>query len=94
MAGAGPTVKSLLYKSFLVPFFKKERLPYVSLKSGPFPHAFDAERYASLPTYAPFTQTHARRLVSRWDFFQLVTTIPGEQAFGPLNPACSLVAKP
>lgn len=26
-------------------------------------YAFDAERYANLPTYAPFTETHKRRLI-------------------------------
>jgi len=26
-----------------------------------------------------------------WDYYQILTHIPGEQAFGPPNPACSLV---
>jgi branched-chain amino acid transport system substrate-binding protein len=26
-----------------------------------------------------------------WDYYKLVTTIPPEQAFGPMDPACSLV---
>jgi branched-chain amino acid transport system substrate-binding protein len=26
-----------------------------------------------------------------WDYYQILTNIPGEQAFGPPNPACSLV---
>lgn len=28
-----------------------------------------------------------------WDYFKLVTTIPGEEAFGPMNPACPLVPR-
>jgi branched-chain amino acid transport system substrate-binding protein len=26
-----------------------------------------------------------------WDYYKILTTIPGEQAFGPPNPACSLI---
>ena len=26
-----------------------------------------------------------------WDYYQILTRIPGEQAFGPPNPACPLV---
>jgi branched-chain amino acid transport system substrate-binding protein len=26
-----------------------------------------------------------------WDYYQILTRIPGEQAFGPPNPACLLV---
>ena len=28
-----------------------------------------------------------------WDYYKVLTTIPGEQAFGPPNPECSLVKK-
>ena len=28
-----------------------------------------------------------------WDYFKILTTIPGEQAFGPPNPECPLVKK-
>src|SRR6201995_4800788 len=28
-----------------------------------------------------------------WDYYKILATIPGEQAFGPLNPECSLVKK-
>ncbi len=28
-----------------------------------------------------------------WDYYKILTHIPGEQAFGPPNPACSLVKK-
>jgi len=28
-----------------------------------------------------------------WDYYKILTTIPGEQAFGPPNPECSLVKK-
>jgi branched-chain amino acid transport system substrate-binding protein len=28
-----------------------------------------------------------------WDYYKVLATIPGEQAFGPPNPACSLVKK-
>jgi branched-chain amino acid transport system substrate-binding protein len=28
-----------------------------------------------------------------WDYFKLVATLPGEEAFGPMNPACPLVAR-
>jgi branched-chain amino acid transport system substrate-binding protein len=28
-----------------------------------------------------------------WDYYQLLTTIPGHQAFPPVDPACSLVKK-
>ena len=26
-----------------------------------------------------------------WDYYKILTHIPGEQAFGPPNPACPLV---
>lgn len=29
----------------------------------------------------------------RWDYYKLVSTIPTEEAWKPLDPACSLVAK-
>ncbi len=28
-----------------------------------------------------------------WDYFKLVTALPGEEAFGPMNPACPLVPR-
>jgi branched-chain amino acid transport system substrate-binding protein len=28
-----------------------------------------------------------------WDYYKILTTIPGEQAFGPPNPECALVKK-
>jgi len=29
----------------------------------------------------------------RWDYYKLVQTMPGEQAFGKVNEACPLVKK-
>ena len=28
-----------------------------------------------------------------WDYYKVLTTIPGEDAFGPMDPACSMVKK-
>ena len=28
-----------------------------------------------------------------WDYFKLVATLPGEEAFGPMNQACPLVPR-
>ena len=28
-----------------------------------------------------------------WDYYKILATIPGEEAFGPPNPECSLVKK-
>ena len=33
----------------------------------------------------------ARKSKYPWDYYQILTHIPGDQAFGPPNPACSLV---
>jgi branched-chain amino acid transport system substrate-binding protein len=30
---------------------------------------------------------------AKWDYYKLIATIPAEQAFGPLSPACELVKK-
>ena len=31
-------------------------------------------------------------LKGEWDYFKLVATLPGEEAFGPMNKACPLVS--
>ena len=43
------------------------------------------------PIYLLAGEDAGRVLKGEWDYFKLVATLPGEQAFGPLNKACPLV---